>query len=79
LLRCALQSVKYPPFGVILQDVSTRFGQHKGALNGGRVSLQDVNGVVYKTSGALLARRKRWDKRSLYYGFERKPGCICQD
>ena len=56
-------------------DISTRFGQHKGALNGGRVSLQGVNGVVYKTSGALLARRKRELNTTLWwYGADGSEG-----
>eukprot|EP01043_Picozoa_sp_COSAG02_P044234 COSAG02_NODE_3933_length_6025_cov_4.489875_3_plen_80_part_00 len=49
--------------------------QHKGALNAGRVSLQDVNGVVYKTSGALLARRKRELNTTLWwYGADGSEG-----
>ncbi len=39
------------------------------------MSLQDVNGVVYKTSGALLARRKRELNTTLWwYGADGSEG-----
>ena len=56
-------------------DVSTRFVQHKGALNDGRVSLADINGRVYEQSGALIARRKRALNTTLWwYGADGSEG-----
>jgi hypothetical protein len=56
-------------------DVSTRFVQHKGALNGGRISLADINGKVYESSAALIARRARQDNTTLWwYGADGSEG-----
>ena len=56
-------------------DVSTRFVQHKGALNAGRISLADINGHVYESSGALIARRAREDNTTLWwYGADGSEG-----
>ena len=47
-------------------DVSSRYHQHKGTLDG-RVSLADINGAVYKYAAVLAARRQRADNSTLWW------------
>ena len=59
-------------------DVSSRYHQHKGSLDG-RVSLADINGAVYKYAAVLAARRQRVDNSTLWwYSADASQGA-CED